>query len=139
MTKAEIIEDLARNRVVEETVKNIAHSHQLTSELQDLAQSVYVILLEYDEAKLVDLYESKALGFFLTRIISNQYNSNTSPFYKQIRKFRLSTCPLSYNKVNNSADLIKTVPRHLFHHSLGHVHDPYNFYNEAIDKDDDEM
>ena len=69
MTKAEIIEDLARNRVVEETVKNIAHSHQLTSELQDLAQSVYVILLEYDEAKLVDLYESKALGFFLTRII----------------------------------------------------------------------
>ena len=89
MTKAEIITKLAKERKVEEYVRNVAHSGTaLPPDLQDLSQQVYLILLEYDETKLVRLYENGSLGFFIARIIANQYLSKTSPFYKLFRKFR---------------------------------------------------
>lgn len=67
---------------------NIAHTSTLTPDLQDLAQSIYLILLEYDEAKLQELVSKDALPFFVARIIANQYLSKTSPFYKLFKKFR---------------------------------------------------
>lgn len=88
MTKEEIVRTLAEQKAVEEMCKNVAHLSTLTPDLQDLAQGVYLILLEYDEEKLVDLWEHNALGFFIARIIANQYLSKNSPFYKLFRKFR---------------------------------------------------
>lgn len=88
MTKAEIIAELAAAGVVEGMCRKTAHSATLTPDLQDLAQNVYLILLEYDEARLVDLYESGSLGFFIARIICNQYLSKNSPFYHLFREFR---------------------------------------------------
>ena len=88
MTKREIVEDLAKRKVVEEVCRKAAHLPALTPDLEDLAQNVYVILLEYDEDKIVDLRQSNALGFFIARIIVNQYNSKTSPFYNLFRRFR---------------------------------------------------
>ena len=88
MTKEEIVRTLGEGQVVEEMCRNVAHVKALTPDLEDLAQSVYLILLEYDEAKLVDLWETGALGFFIARIIANQYLSTSSPFYKLFRKFR---------------------------------------------------
>lgn len=70
-------------------VENIAHS-PLTADLKDLVQMVYVILLEYDEDKIIDLWEHDQIGFFIARIIINQYRSSSSPFYASIRKFRAS-------------------------------------------------
>lgn len=49
---------------------------------------VYLILLEYDEQKLQDLWENNQMNFFIVRIIVNQYNSVNSPFYTTFRKFR---------------------------------------------------
>ena len=58
MTSREtIVETLARERRVEQMVVNIAHQ-TLTPDLEDLCQMVYLILLEYDEAKLQDLWEN---------------------------------------------------------------------------------
>lgn len=88
MTKTEIVTSLAKDGVVEDMCLNIAHVSSLTPDLQDLAQSVYLILLEYDETKLVDLWESNALGFFIARIIANQYLSKSSPFYYLFKRFR---------------------------------------------------
>jgi len=87
MTKYEIIEDIARRRQVEDTVSNIAHS-PLTADLQDLAQMVYVILLEYDDDKIADLWENNQMGFFIARIILNQFRSKHSPWHDLIRKPR---------------------------------------------------
>lgn len=86
-TKNEIIEILARGRKVEAMIENIAH-HSLTADLEDLSQMVYLILLEYDEGKLQDLWENRQMNFFLARIVTNQYNSTSSPFYTTFRKFR---------------------------------------------------
>lgn len=82
----EIIDTLARERRVEKMVENIAHQ-SLTPSLKDLSQMVYLILLEYDEAKIQDLWENGQIAFFLARIIVNQYRSSSSPFHAVYRKF----------------------------------------------------
>ena len=52
MNKAEIIEQIAKARMVETMVQNIAHESLSTNaDLSDLCQMVYLILLEYDEDK----------------------------------------------------------------------------------------
>ena len=85
--KETIIETLAKDRRVEALVENIAH-HSLTADLKDLCQMVYLILLEYDESKLQDLWENDQMNFFLARIILNQYRSSNSPFHTIFRKYQ---------------------------------------------------
>lgn len=80
MTKREIVERLAREQRVEEIIRNVARTSRLAPDLQDLAQMVYLWVLDYDEDKIVDLWESDAIGFFLARIILNQYRSRDSPW-----------------------------------------------------------
>ncbi len=87
MNKQTIIETLAKERRVEALVENIAH-HSLTADLKDLCQMVYLILLEYDESKLQDLWENEQMNFFLARIIINQYRSSNSPFHSIYRKYQ---------------------------------------------------
>ena len=86
-SKETIIETLAAERRVEAMVENIAH-HSLTADLKDLCQMVYMVLLEYDESKLRDLWENDQMNFFLARVIVNQYRSSNSPFHYTFRKFR---------------------------------------------------
>lgn len=85
--KMTIIETLAKERRVEALVENIAN-HSLTADLKDLCQMVYLVLLEYDETKLLDLWENDQINFFLARIIINQYRSSNSPFHTIFRKFQ---------------------------------------------------
>ena len=87
MTKYEIIEQLAKAGTVEGMVANIAHS-PLTDDLRDLCQMVYVILLEYDADKIVELHDKGQMGFFIARIILNQFRSKHSPWHDLIRKPR---------------------------------------------------
>ena len=85
--KQTIIETLAKERRVEALVENIAH-HSLTDDLKDLCQMVYLVLLEYDEEKLQDLWENDQINFFLARVIINQYRSSNSPFHTIFRKMQ---------------------------------------------------
>ena len=87
-SRSEIVETLARERAVETMIENIAHQ-PLSADLKDLSQMVYLILLEYDEKKLQDLWEHDQMSFFLARIIVNQYRSSNSPYHALFRKFRL--------------------------------------------------
>ena len=87
MDRYEIVNEIAKGKVVEQMVCNIAHQ-SLTADLKDLVQMVYLILLEYDEQKLQDLWEHKQMRFFLARIIVTQYRSSLSPFHITYRKFR---------------------------------------------------
>ena len=90
-----IVETLARERRVEAMVENIAH-HSLTADLMDLCQIVYLILLEYDEAKLADLWDNGQMNFFLARIIINQYRSSNSPFHAMFRKYQDRSVEIGY-------------------------------------------
>lgn len=89
-SKVHLVETLAKERRVEAMVENIAH-HALTPELKDLCQMVYLILLEYDEAKLLDLWRNNQINFFLARIIVNQYKSSNSPYHYLFRRVQERT------------------------------------------------
>lgn len=87
MDKYSIVNEIANGRMVETMVCNIAHQ-SLTADLKDLVQMVYLILLEYDEQKLQDLWNNHQMSFFLARIIINQFRSSNSPFHTTFRKFQ---------------------------------------------------
>ena len=89
----EMIAKLARERRVETMVENIA-KQPLADDLKDLSQMVYLVLLEYDEKKLQDLWDNNQMNFFIARIIINQYRSSNSPFHKLFRKYTARFHPL---------------------------------------------
>ena len=109
-TKTEIVEAIAKDRMVETMVTNIAHK-PMSADLQDLSQMVYLILLEYDEERLQDLWINNQMHFFIARIIVNQYNSVTSPFHTIFRKFRLMvdeeiSCTMGKEVDNQEFDIL---------------------------------
>lgn len=53
----------------------------------DLKNDIYIALVDYDNAKLNDVYEKKHLNAFITRIILNNIYSNSSNFYCRYLKF----------------------------------------------------
>ena len=87
MGKSEIVNEIAKGKMVEQMVQNIAHQ-SLSADLNDLCQMVDLILLEYDEQKLQDLWSNNQMNFFLARIIINQFRSSNSPFHMIYRKFK---------------------------------------------------
>lgn len=90
MDKNQIIEELAKQRKVEGLVENIAHE-ALTADLKDLCQMVYLVLLQYNEERLVDLWEHNQITFFLVRIILNQFKTSNSPYHNTFRKYQLKS------------------------------------------------
>ena len=85
MTKNEVVEKLAKERLVEQIVSNISKSSD--DLLNDLVQEIYLDLLEKDEDKIVKLYESNQIRFFITRIVINNLHSKNSPFWCKIKSF----------------------------------------------------
>lgn len=83
----DIIGRLADERRVEQIVCNITHRSPDNPDLKDLVQLVYLILLEYDSDKIVELWENEQINFFIVRVIINQYSSKNSTYYYMFRKF----------------------------------------------------
>ena len=94
VTKAQIVNEIANKRMVESMVQNIAHQ-SLTPDLQDLAQMIYLILLEYDEKKIVDLWQQHQITYFLARIIINQFRSSNSPYHMIYRRYQEKSCDIT--------------------------------------------
>lgn len=56
--------------------------------VDDLMQEILLIILEFKpDSKLDEAYNKGQHLYFIKRIINNQYNSTTSPFYTKYRKF----------------------------------------------------
>ena len=54
--------------------------------MDDLAQEIYLILLNYKDETIIAAHGRAELKFLIIRIIKNQFNSKTSAFYKVYRK-----------------------------------------------------
>lgn len=79
-----IIGELETQGVVREICENMKVSK---NDIDDFVQEIYMILLEYDKDKIIELYNKKQLKYFIVGIISRQYNSSTSPYYKKYKKY----------------------------------------------------
>ena len=75
-----IIEQIARDRVIEEIIENITNA-PLTDNLKDLAQDLYLDLLEKPQDKIYALYTSGQLRWFLVRMVTNNLLSKNSRYY----------------------------------------------------------
>lgn len=69
-------------------VRNILDNMKISqTDIDDLEQEIYMILLDYKKDKIIDMYNKKQLNFFIVGVIKRQYNSKTSPFYKKYKKY----------------------------------------------------
>ena len=84
MTKNEVVNIIAKERMVEQICSNIAKTN--SDILNDLSQNIYIDLLLKDEEKIVNLYETNQLRFFIVKMAKNNLFSKNSPFYKTFKK-----------------------------------------------------
>lgn len=84
MDNNDIVTALEKEKVVETMVDNL-----LVPEVyrDDLIEETYLILLEYDHDRLQSIYDKGDIRFFTSRIITNQINSKTSPFYYKYKRY----------------------------------------------------
>ena len=87
---AEIINELAKNKVIEKLVANISPDDN-PPDNQDLSQLIYLTLLEKPNSLIEDLYSKGELIFYVIRIITRNVYSTTSPYYRTIKKFKNKT------------------------------------------------
>jgi len=62
-----------------QTVKNITKNNELTDELYHYC---LMVLLEYDKDKMNEILKRGHVKYFFITIVTNQWCSSTSPFYK---------------------------------------------------------
>ena len=79
-----IITEVYEKEIVKEIISNMKVN---LMDADDLEQEIYMILLEYNKNKIIELYNNKQLRYFIVGIIQRQYNSKTSPFYKKYKKY----------------------------------------------------
>ena len=87
---AEIINELAKNKVIEKLVANISPEGD-SPDTSDLSQLIYLTLLEKPNSLIEDLYSKGELIFYVIRIITRNVYSTTSPYYRTIKKFKNKT------------------------------------------------
>lgn len=92
MKASEVIGKLANEGVVERLAEKVCR--RPAGQLSDLCQMVYLILLEYDSEKIVELYERRQINFFIVRILKNQFFGKTSSYHYAYRHFSLKSEPL---------------------------------------------
>lgn len=79
-----IIKEIYEENIVKDIITNMRVK---SNDVDDLEQEIYMILLEYNKDRIIELYEKNQLKYFIVGIISRQYNSKTSPFYKKFKKY----------------------------------------------------
>ena len=90
MTSNQIINELAKNKVIEKLVANISPDDN-PPDNRDLSQLIYLTLLEKPNSLIEDLYSKGELIFYVIRIITRNVYSTTSPYYRTIKKFKNKT------------------------------------------------
>lgn len=79
-----IIESIAKEKTVEMIVDNMAVKDIYRD---DLIQEIYMILLMYNQERLQEIMDKGDMRFFISKLITNNYNSKTSRFYYKFKKY----------------------------------------------------
>lgn len=94
MTSNQIINELAKNKVIEKLVANISPEGD-SPDNKDLSQLIYLTLLEKPNSLIEYLYSKGELIFYVIRIITKNVYSTTSPYYRTIKKFKNKTTDIN--------------------------------------------
>lgn len=84
MNKNEIIETIFKSEEYNNLLLKLVEQPDLY--LEDFKQDLMLILLEMESEFIEDLWNTNRMKFYITRIITNQIYSRSSPFYKTYKK-----------------------------------------------------
>lgn len=101
-TNAQIINEIANNGLVEEIIQGVSYSKfENTENIKDLAQDIYLQLLQMRTDKLNDLYTKNQLRFWIARIVVNSIHSKTSPYFYTYKKEQMQSVSISDIDIDN--------------------------------------
>lgn len=95
----EIINQIANDRIVEQQVEKVCG--RPAAQLPDLVQTVYEILINYK--RRIYLFEDRGidgLSSFVGQIVKKQYYSNSSRYYRDIRRFSRRSTQIDDETIN---------------------------------------
>jgi hypothetical protein len=92
MTFYELINQTANDKELKKICKKIGGNLS-----DDLYQELMVILLEYNKQKLIEIYNKGYYKYFLVKTLTNQFNSNSSPFNKLYRPKEVEVISYDYD------------------------------------------
>ena len=102
MTNAQIINEIANGGLVEEIIQGVSYSKfENTENIKDLAQDIYLQLLQMRTDKLNDLYCKKQLRYWIARIVVNSIHSKTSPYFYTYKKEQMQSVSISEIDIDN--------------------------------------
>lgn len=101
LTNGEIVSVVIEQGIVDKALR-LYGVH--TSHREDLAQEVLLILLEMDNERLNDIHDDGKLSHFVTKIIKNQWCSNTSTYYALFRKYENKKATNEYGGLAEQCD-----------------------------------
>ena len=84
MDSNSIVERIVKEGLVSEIAENLGVTQ---TEWDDFMQEIYLIILQYNEEKIVGMYDRGELKYWLIRVCINQYCSKNSPWYKKYKKY----------------------------------------------------
>lgn len=100
--RRKIINEIANDGLIEEIIGGITYSKFENNEnLKDLAQDIYLQLLQMSTDKLNDLYIRKQLRFWIARIITNNIFSKTSPYFYLYKKAQRQSVSIGDIDIDN--------------------------------------
>lgn len=81
-TKHDIINQFARDTQMRKEIEGICK----TNKIDDLMQSLFLILLEKSDEMIIGLNERKQLKWFIIQIVQNQFHSTSSAYFKTFKR-----------------------------------------------------
>lgn len=94
MTKGEILEAAARDTLVEKVILAVTHRRALPQDYQDLAQIVYVALLEKPAQVIEDIHSKGELRQYIAGIVNRQVYSPRSTWNTLLYRYADKQDPL---------------------------------------------
>lgn len=99
MTKYNIIDEISKDKIVEEIVYNIGDRGD--EDLKDLIQDIYINLLEKEDSLIENLYSTNKLKFYIVKMVVNNIHSKNSPYYTKYKKDKINKVKIEelYGKI----------------------------------------
>lgn len=99
MDKYSIIDEISKDKLVEEIVYNIGDRGD--EDLKDLIQDIYINLLEKEDSLIENLYSTNQLKFYIIRMVVNNIHSKNSPYYTKYKKDKINKIKIEelYDKI----------------------------------------
>lgn len=99
MDKYSIIDEISKDKLVEEIVYNIGDRGD--EDLKDLIQDIYINLLEKENDLIENLYSTNQLKFYIVKMVVNNIHSKNSPYYTKYKKDKINKVKIEelYDKI----------------------------------------